>query len=62
VDVPLFRAVLREELAGIRARIGQAAWSAGRHEEAAALFDELVTAPVLPDFLTLPAYDRLESP
>jgi malate synthase len=59
VDVALFRAVLREELAAIRASIGEAAWTAGRHAEAAEVFDALITARELPDFLTLAAYDRI---
>jgi len=61
VDAPLFRAVLREELHRIRAAVGDAAFDAGRQAEAAALFDRLVTAPVLPDFLTLSAYERIVS-
>jgi malate synthase len=59
VDAPFFRSVLREELAAIRASIGEAAWATGRHAEAAEVFDSLVTAAVLPDFLTLAAYDRI---
>ncbi len=61
VDATLFRAVLREELDRIRTSIGAAAFDAGRQVEAAELFDRLVTAPTLPDFLTLTAYDRIVS-
>jgi malate synthase len=61
VDEPLFRAVLREELQTIRASIGAAAWDAGRHAAAAELFEQLVTATELPDFLTLAAYDQILS-
>ncbi len=59
VDAPLFRAVLRDELITIRRAIGEPAWKAGHHAEAADLFDRLVTAPELADFLTLAAYDRI---
>ncbi len=59
VDLPLIRAVLREELAAIRRSAGEQAVDAGRLAQAAALFDQLVAAPELPDFLTLPAYELL---
>jgi malate synthase len=59
VDAPLFRAVMREELAAIRRAHGEAAFAAGRYAQAAALFDQLITPPELPDFLTLPAYELL---
>jgi len=59
VDVPLFRAVMREELAAIKRAHGEEAFAAGRYAQAAALFDQLISAPELPDFLTLPAYDLL---
>jgi malate synthase len=51
VSAELFRAVLAEELRGAESDAHLAA--------AARLFDELATAPVLADFLTLPAYERL---
>ncbi|MGQ0552217.1 MAG: malate synthase A [Planctomycetota bacterium] len=61
VDVPLFRAVLGEELAKLRTQLGESAWLGSATARAGELFDELVTARRLPDFLTLPAYDRILS-
>jgi len=55
----LYDAVRDEELAALRAEVGEAGWRAGRYERAAALFDALATAPALADFLTIPAYDEL---
>jgi len=59
ITLPLYEAIRDEELASIRKRIGEEAWSTGKFALAAKLFDEMVSAPELPDFLTLPAYDAL---
>jgi malate synthase len=55
VDLALCRAVLAEELAKLRSASG----GGDRYEDAAALFDELMAAPTFPEFLTLPAYERI---
>jgi malate synthase len=55
----LYAAVRDEELAHIRQQVGGGAWSAGRYETAAVLFDRLATSEELQDFLTLPAYEEL---
>jgi len=55
----LFRQVLAEELAGIRASLGADKYEAGRFHDAAALFEKLSTSSEFVDFLTLPAYDLL---
>ena len=55
----LYGAIRDEELAGIRRQVGEGAWAAGRYARAAAIFDELITASELADFLTIPAYDEL---
>jgi malate synthase len=55
VDLALCRAVLAEELAKLRS----ASRGGDRYEDAAALFDELMAAPAFPEFLTLPAYERV---
>ncbi|MBX3661741.1 MAG: malate synthase A [Burkholderiales bacterium] len=55
----MFRRMLPEELARVRRELGEAAWSAGRYEEAAALFDEITSSDDYVEFLTLPGYDRL---
>ncbi|MDX2134400.1 MAG: malate synthase A [Saprospiraceae bacterium] len=61
---PLFSAGLYarlrdEELAQIRATVGEDAWKTGRFDEAVRLFDQMVNAPVFTEFLTLPAYDMI---
>jgi malate synthase len=61
ITLALYGKIRDEELSGIRGRIGEAAWGAGRFDLAARLFDEMVAAPAMPEFLTLPAYDALLS-
>jgi len=56
----MFRRMLPEELARVRRELGEAAWNAGRYEEAATLFDEITSSDDYVEFLTLPGYDRLE--
>jgi malate synthase len=55
----LYRQFLPEELAKIRAYVGDKAYANGKFEQAVALFDELVKSADFADFLTLPAYDLL---
>jgi malate synthase len=55
----LIRQLLPEELAKIKPLLGEAAWNAGRYEEAAKLFDEITTSNEYVEFLTLPGYERL---
>jgi malate synthase len=55
----LYGAIRDEELSGIRRHVGESAWSEGRYARAAAIFDDLITAGELADFLTIPAYDEL---
>jgi malate synthase len=55
VTVELFRELLAEELAAIIAAGGR-----GRDEEAAALFDQITTSEDFVEFLTLPAYERID--
>ncbi len=55
----LFRKLLPEELAKVRTLLGEEAWSAGKYEEAAKLFDEITTSDDYVEFLTLPGYDWL---
>ncbi|MEP6995599.1 MAG: malate synthase A, partial [Acidobacteriota bacterium] len=59
VSRELYAAIRDEELAGIRRQVGESAWAAGRYTRAAAIFDQLITASELADFLTIPAYDEL---
>ena len=50
---------LAEELPKVKSHIGGEAWSAGKYEAAAKLFDEITTGEYV-DFLTLPAYERID--
>ena len=59
VTVELFRKLLAEELPKVRSTLGDAAWKAGRYEEAAKLFDQITTGEYV-DFLTLPAYRLID--
>jgi malate synthase len=60
VTVELFREVLAEELARLKEQYGETAWAARHFEDARAIFDQLVTAPDLADFLTIPAYAQID--
>jgi malate synthase len=55
----LVRKLLPDELARVKALLGEAAWRGGRYEDAAALFEELILGDEYVEFLTLPAYERL---
>jgi len=51
--------MIPEELAAIRALLGDA-YSAGRYDEAATIFATLVDSDTFVEFLTLPAYERID--
>jgi len=55
------RQVEDEELELVRAAVGEQAWTGGKYDEARELFDQVALADEFVEFLTLPAYDRLES-
>src|SRR5687768_2596913 len=59
VTEDLVRGLLPEELARVRTVLGEQGWAAGRYEEAARLFEELVLSDDFVEFLTLPGYERL---
>jgi malate synthase len=59
VTEDLVRGLLPEELARVRTLLGEEGWAAGRYEEAARLFEELVFSDDFVEFLTLPGYERL---
>jgi malate synthase len=59
ITVALFRGILGEELARLRAQQGEAAFAAGQFERAAGLLDSITTAETFEAFLTLPAYQAL---
>ena len=54
--------VVDEEMQRVRREVGDARFQGGRFAEARELFVRLSTAPKFEEFLTLPAYDLLESP
>jgi malate synthase len=60
VTEDLVRSLLPEELARVRNLLGEEGWTAGRYEEAARLFEELVFSDEFVEFLTIPGYERLD--
>jgi malate synthase len=59
IDDALLERLLAEELTKIRESVGEERYGAGRYQDAAALFRELVLADEFAEFLTLPAYERV---
>jgi len=60
ITAELFRDVLAAECKTLRARLGEAAYVAGRFDAAARLLDEITTAPEFATFLTLAAYREID--
>ncbi len=60
VTKALFSALLREELPKVRTTLGEAAWQAGRYEQAADLFERITNDDDYVEFLTLPAYEMID--
>ncbi len=59
VTPELFRKLLAEELPKVRAYLGEAAYAAGKYEEAAKLFERITLGEYV-EFLTLPAYELID--
>ncbi|MGH6969319.1 MAG: malate synthase A [Stellaceae bacterium] len=59
VDKALCRRLLDEELAKLKAMVGDAAFDAGRYRDAARIFVALIEAPRFPEWLTVPAYEQI---
>lgn len=57
----LYDRLYNEELKELASELGPDAFAQGRFPEAAQIFTETATAQVLPDFLTIPAYEILEN-
>jgi len=57
----LYDRLYNEELKNLASELGPDAFAQGRFDEAAKLFTETATAQILPDFLTIPAYEILET-
>jgi malate synthase len=53
------REVLEEEMARIRADVGEEVWEKGRPEDTRRLFEQVALGDEFPEFLTLPAYELL---
>jgi malate synthase len=53
--------VLQEELARLEQQVGAPAFAAGHYHAAAEVFREVALGPGFVEFLTLPAYARLDS-
>jgi len=54
------REVLDEEMARIRAEVGDEVWEKGRPDETREVFERVALGEEFPEFLTLPAYEKLE--
>src|SRR5689334_20020285 len=59
IDRKLCEKLIAESLAKQKAAMGDVAYGNSKFTDAGALFAGLVFAPTFPDFLTLPAYDRI---
>jgi malate synthase len=57
--VELFRSLLAEELPKVKTYLGDVAWSAGKYEDGAKLFEQLIVEDYV-EFLTLPAYRQID--
>jgi malate synthase len=60
VTVDLFRQLLADEMPKVKAYLGPEAWAAGRYEEGARLFESITADDTYVEFLTLPAYERID--
>ena len=59
VTKSLFNTLLSEEVARVRAEVGEARWQHENFDKAVSLFGELTVADELSEFLTLPGYELL---
>ena len=60
VTVELFRKLLAEELPRIKVYLGEPAYAGGKYAEAAQLFEQITADDTYVEFLTLPAYRRID--
>ena len=60
VSTDLYRHFMADEIEKIKAHYGVETYAASRMEDAINLFDGLVTADKFSEFLTLPAYEKLD--
>ncbi|MDH4189686.1 MAG: malate synthase A [Betaproteobacteria bacterium] len=60
VSKEMIRQFVAEELPKVKVHLGDAAWTAGKYEDGAKLFERLVTDDHYVEFLTLPAYETID--
>ncbi|PSK66653.1 Malate synthase A [Micromonospora sp. MH33] len=60
VTAELVRGIEDEELAAIRAELGQSAWARSRFDDARRLFERIALDLGFVDFLTIPAYELVD--
>jgi malate synthase len=60
VTVELFKKLLAEELPKVKTYLGEQAYAAGKYEEGARLFEKITADDRYVEFLTLPAYEKLQ--
>jgi len=59
IDTAMFKSVIGEEMAKIKGTVGDERFDGGQFATAAQLFDDLIAADALEDFLTVPAYEKV---
>ncbi|MGE3161677.1 MAG: malate synthase A [Burkholderiales bacterium] len=60
VTKDLFRKLLAEELPKVKDYLGEQAFAAGKYAEGAELFEKITADDTYVEFLTLPAYERID--
>jgi malate synthase len=60
VERELIHRIEEEELARIRETVGEELFEGGRFKDATALFEQVALDQVMPEFLTIPAYELLD--
>jgi malate synthase len=59
VTLELYRFLITDQITLMREAVGEEQFAQGHYEQAARLFDRLVTSKEFTEFLTLPAYEQL---
>ena len=60
VTAEIVKDVEREELEKIKTAVGADAFAKGRYDEAREIFDGVALSKDFKDFLTIPAYERID--
>lgn len=56
----MVKQVIAEEMAGLRTEYGEARFSSGAFNTAAGIFEQMMTSDEFAEFLTLPAYEKID--